>query len=299
MKLKTFFGPSIPAVMNQIRTELGEDVLIVSSHRLSDGSVKLITATETDFSPPPAQTHPTDLKNILKKHHLPDSIITLLLANTQTDHLESFLQSAFQFHPLGIQKTNRVYALIGPHGSGKTTAIIKLALQAKLNRLTPCILTTDVVKAGAREQLISFCKIAQIPFLPLTDLNTLNNTLETARQQYNFILMDTMGLSYLSETDLNFLKHLKKTARGVEFILTLPAGLDILESADMTAVFARIGANRLIATRLDASQYAGNLLYAAFQNNLPFAAFGNSPSLTDAFDTPTPRQLAALLGEHA
>lgn len=299
MKLKTFFGPNIPTVMDKIRTELGENVLIISSHRLPDGSVKLITAIETELDVPLIPHQNTDLKELLKRHHLPTDLIDRLLAQTNADTLESFLQSTFDFAPLSLQKTNRVYALIGPHGSGKTTALIKLALQAKLNHLSPCLLTTDVVKAGAREQLISFCKIAQIPFLPLNDLNTLNNTLETTRRHYNFILIDTMGISYLSETDLAFLKQLKKTAHGVEFLLTLPAGLDVMESADIATAFAQIGANRLIATRLDASQYAGNLLYAAFQNNLPFAAFGNSPSLTDAFDTPTPRQLAALLGEHA
>lgn len=58
-----------------------------------------------------------------------------------------------------------------------------------------------------------------------------------------------MGLSYLSETDLTFLKQLKKTAHGVEFLLTLPAGLDAVESADIAAAFAQVGANRLIGTK--------------------------------------------------
>lgn len=297
MKLKTFFGPNIPTVMDQIRTELGENVLILSSHRLTDGSVKVITAIDSaadETSPIPQNT---DLKNWLQKQHVPDDILDPLLAQNPADTLEDFLQSAFQFAPISVQQTNRIFALVGPHGSGKTTAVIKLALQAKINHLTPCILTTDVVKAGAREQVISFCKIAQIPFLPLTDLNALNETLNTARAQYSFIVMDTMGLSYLSETDLTFLKQLKKTAHGVEFLLTLPAGLDAVESADIAAAFAQVGANRLIGTKMDASRYHGNLLAAAFQNHLPFAALGQSAALTDAFDIPTPHRLAVLLGE--
>lgn len=298
MKLKTFFGPTIPSVMDQIRTELGENVLIISSHRLADGSVKLITAVESDNPEELLPPKNTDLKNVLKSHHVPNEILDPLLTQNPANTLESFLQSAFQFAPISIQQTNRIFALIGPHGSGKTTAVIKLALQAKINRLNPCILTTDVVKAGAREQVISFCKIAQIPFLPLTDLNTLNETLNTARTQYNFIVMDTMGLSYLSEQDLIFLKQLKKNVHGVEFLLTLPAGLDAIESSDIANAFSKIGANRLIGTKMDTSRYYGNLLYAAFQNHLPFAAFGQNASLTDAFKTPTPQGLAALLGEN-
>ena len=296
MKLKTFFGPNIPTVMDQIRTELGENVLILSSHRLTDGSVKVITAIDSaadETSPIPQNI---DLKNWLQKQHVPNDILDPLLAQNPADTLEDFLQSAFQFAPISVQQTNRIFALVGPHGSGKTTAVIKLALQAKINHLTPCILTTDVVKAGAREQVISFCKIAQIPFLQLTDLNALNETLNAARAQYNFIVMDTMGLSYLSETDLTFLKQLKKTAHGVEFLLTLPAGLDAVESADIAAAFAQVGANRLIGTKMDASRYHGNLLAAAFRNHLPFAAFGQSAALTDALDIPTPHRLPVLLG---
>ena len=137
MKLKTFFGPNIPTVMDKIRTELGENVLIISSHRLPDGSVKLITAIETELDVPLIPHQNTDLKELLKRHHLPTDLIDRLLAQTNADTLESFLQSTFDFAPLSLQKTNRIYALVGPHGSGKTTALIKLALQAKLNHLSP------------------------------------------------------------------------------------------------------------------------------------------------------------------
>lgn len=296
MKLKTFFGTNMPAVMDKIRTELGEDVLIISSQRLADGTLKIITAIETETTPQPHTPIPSDLKQILKKHHLPDSVIEHLLTDTHTSDLISFLQNTFQFQSITTNKqTARAYCLVGPHGSGKTTALIKLALSAKLSELNPCVLTTDVVKAGARDQLIAFCKIAQIPFVALNDLNTLNTTLEKIRQHHQFILMDTMGVSYRNAKELTFLKQLKKNAVGLEMLLTLPAGLDIYESADITSAFAQIGANRLIATKMDATRYFGNVLYAAFHSQLPFAAFGTNASVSEAFETPTPQKLAALL----
>ncbi len=297
MKLKTFFGTDMPALMDQIRAELGEQVLIVSTHRLPDGGLKIITATDTEIETPATPENDFSIDFLLQQH-VPTSIARQMSGRTNADTPPAFLADVFTFQPLtGTDKSTRAFCLTGPHGSGKTTAAIKLALNAKLAGLSPCLLTADVVKAGAREQMISFCKIADIPFIPVPQLTDLNHILTTARQTHSFIILDTMGVHYRSESDMRFLKQLKQTARGLEMLLTLPAGLDVTESVDIAASFCRLGADRLIATKLDASAYKGNLLCAAFLNQLPFAAFGTSADISEPFETPSAAKLATLLGE--
>ena len=59
-------------------------------------------------------------------------------------------------------------------------------------------------------------------------------------------------------------------------VAVLPAGGDALETADIAAAFASLGATRMIATRLDIARRYGGLLAAASQP-LAFAAAGVAP----------------------
>lgn len=78
-------------------------------------------------------------------------------------------------HILGDSNSNltfteppTVYMLVGLQGSGKTTTSGKLALWLRKNGRAPYLVSTDVYRPAAMDQLAVLAKQIQVPFYPST-----------------------------------------------------------------------------------------------------------------------------------
>lgn len=88
MKMKTYIAPTMSEAMDQLRHELGENAILVSTQRLGAGAGVRLTAAieeeEEDFGfeisdEPKQSAFHEKVRRILKSHNTPDTVIEKVL----------------------------------------------------------------------------------------------------------------------------------------------------------------------------------------------------------------------------
>ena len=78
-------------------------------------------------------------------------------------------------------------------------------------------------------------------------------------------------------------------------MLVLAAGGDALEAADIAREFSRIGATRLVVTRLDMTRRLGSILAAADAGKLSLSDVSINPDVAEGINPINPVSLARLI----
>ena len=146
---------------------------------------------------------------------------------------------------------NRIVALVGPPGSGKSASVAKLAAQFGVAARRPChILTVDNHRIAASEQLRSYAAILGVGFQDVGTTAALAQALEELHHK-DLILIDTPGLSRAEMDDAGELARFLSGHPAVDTHLVLPASMrsaDLQRTADQFEIF---GPRKLLFTRLD------------------------------------------------
>lgn len=160
----------------------------------------------------------------------------------------------------GVDGRPRVVALVGPTGMGKTTTLAKLAASAKLrDGRRVGLITIDQYRIGAVEQLRTYASILEIPLHAVSNDAEMKAALERL-SNCELVLIDTAGRSPNDEPRLADLQALLATASPHEVHLVLAS--THAESAALRAAgqFARLGADRIVFTKLDEAVGFGVML---------------------------------------
>ena len=174
MKLLTFKAANLRQAMSLVRRELGDEATIVSTQTNPvSGEARIVAARQQDTNDPrlgqvamaPEQRFDQVLETLLL-HGVPMNLADRLAQaaadmepRTPIASLAGALALDFSFSPIDVTEDNQRLMLVGPPGSGKTLALVKLAARALMARRSVQILTTDLKRAGAVEQLSAFAKI--------------------------------------------------------------------------------------------------------------------------------------------
>ena len=308
MRLKTFTGPSMGDVMNQLRKAFGEDAIIVSTEQGRNGAEVRITAaldTPEEVIPLPNILNlraPAALEDIigdaLESHGTPRATADRLLHSMAENGapcaaLSRALAATFGFDPIGEAAGPRPIALVGPPGAGKTVTIAKLAARAALADRPVKVITTDGFRAGGVDQLVAFTKLLEIPLHKALSRAELERRAkpDTAGE---LVLIDTAGINPFSPAEVRHLSELVSSV-DAEPILTMAAGGDSLDSMEIGEVFGAIGVSRLLVTRLDAARRLGAILAAADGGGLSFSNVSVSAHVARGFHVLKQAELARLL----
>lgn len=202
----------------------------------------------------------------------------------------------FSFQTPAELWTERPLMMVGPYGSGKTLALAKMTARAVLRGRKPVVITTDVVRAGAVEQLSAFTRIMDIDLLTADEPMALKELVDAVNQeqQGQQVLIDTAAVNPFDQEAVDLLAEMVAQVKA-EPLIVLAAGTDAVEAGTVATSLRTVGARHLIATRLDATARFGSLLAAADLGRLHFAYLGRSTSVTAGLQEAQPQLLAELL----
>jgi len=166
-----------------------------------------------------------------------------------------------------------VYALVGPTGVGKTTTLAKLAARCVMRggRDQVGMLTTDLFRIGAVEQLQIYGRLLGVPAYSVRDANELKQALGQLGDR-KFILIDTTGISQRHRNVALQAALLTSADRPVRLLLVLNAASQG-DTLDEVAHSYRNGAGDDVAgciiTKLDEATRIASSLDTAIRHRLP------------------------------
>jgi len=167
--------------------------------------------------------------------------------------------------PLFASRPPSVWMIVGLQGSGKTTTTGKLAKWLSQHGHRPLVVSTDVYRPAAREQLAQVAKAVGTALWPGagTDkpLEIVKGAIKEAKlSASDVILVDTAGRLHIDDELMNELGYLKKELQPSEilFIADSMIGQDAVRSAG--EFHKRLGLTGVILTKLDGDARGGAAL---------------------------------------
>jgi len=158
-----------------------------------------------------------------------------------------------------------VFLIVGLQGSGKTTTAGKLALWLSGRKRRPMLVSTDVYRPAAREQLAVIAKAIQLPCFAGQGLNAPIDLALAARKDaadrgHDVLIVDTAGRLHIDEEMMQEVSDLRTRLRPSEVLLVADAmvGQDAVRSAQ--EFHERLGTSGVILTKLDGDARGGAAL---------------------------------------
>lgn len=315
MRLKTYTAGSMNEAFALVKQELGSDAIIVSTEELEKGGVKLTAAMEEqDFSfdeenqiqPEPQRREFDDskIRESLKYHGVIKPVCEKILANIRQEYyasgiadskilLEKCFDNMFCYYKM-LDRSRPFKLFVGVTGSGKSTAIAKVATQAKFKKISCCIVSTDNVRAGANNQLKAFAEILETPFSFVEDSRKLYDTTAASAERYSLVLIDTPGVNPFEEKEIEQIRPLIGALKA-DVLMTMDAGRNAYDSIEIAEIFAKIGAKNILPTRMDLTRRIGGIISVAASTGMGMGAAGVSSSIVQGIAKIDSRSLARLL----
>ncbi|MFM9890549.1 MAG: hypothetical protein ACKVOE_07930 [Rickettsiales bacterium] len=220
----------------------------------------------------------------------PDSII-----NVAEAALAYLLGDVLKFNPIATagKFPAKALMLVGPHGAGKSSAIAKLATELTLHKQRITLISTDTEKMSGTDHLAKLAEILKCPFHIGENRAGVKALLAEPAAQ-GWVLIDSAGVNIYEFKELKSLGEIAGL-HGVEPILTMPAGLDAHEAAEMASVFSFLPIERMLITRTDAVRRLSGVFAALGASGYALANLSSSASPSDSCSAFSPACLARLM----
>ena len=190
-----------------------------------------------------------------------------------------------------------VLLMVGLQGSGKTTTAGKLALWLAGRRRRPMLVSTDVYRPAAREQLAIIAKAVQIPIFAGEGINSPIELATAARKDaadrgHDVLIVDTAGRLHIDQELMNEVSELRTRLRPSEVLLVADAmvGQDAVRSAQ--EFHERLGTSGVILTKLDGDARGGAALSIHYVTGQPIKFIGVGEKY-DALDVFYPERIVS------
>ncbi|MGD1070052.1 MAG: signal recognition particle protein [Bryobacteraceae bacterium] len=193
-----------------------------------------------------------------------------------------------------------VFLIVGLQGSGKTTSTGKLARWLTKNGHRPQVVSVDVYRPAARQQLAIIARDNKIPVYAGTPEETAPLDLarsarrEAANNGRDVLLVDTAGRLHIDDQLMDELHQLKTLLNPVEILFVADAmtGQDAVKSAD--EFHKRLGITGVILTKMDGDARGGAALSIRFVTGQPLKFVGLGEK-SDAFEPFHPDRAASRI----
>ena len=221
------------------------------------------------------------------------------LKDSPTKVLSSAFSKLYGFKDLEQEEPQKVIALVGPTGVGKTTTIAKIVSNLVLNsRKTVGVISLDTFRVGGAQRLESFLKVLEVPFRKADTKKAFETALEDFADK-EFLFIDIAGRSVYDELSwkeiFNILSDLPEEKLlpllTVSFNMHPDAVLEIYEHLKGYPL------KGLILTKADETSKRGAIFTAVEKMDLPLYYFTNGQKVPHNILLATPSNLAKLILE--
>jgi len=194
-----------------------------------------------------------------------------------------------------------IFMLVGLQGSGKTTTTGKLAKWARSRGKSPVLVSFDLKRAAAQDQLRMIADSLGFPFYAMTaeamarPEEALRDLLRFVRNRgYDVLLVDTAGRLHIDDELMEELRMVKTILDPIEVIYVGDAmtGQDAVKSAQAFA--ERIGVTSIVLTKLDGDARGGAALSIVAVTGKPIAFVGVGEKL-DKLEVFHPDRMASRI----
>lgn len=249
-----------------------------------------------------------ELKKILLRNDVYHKVAKEILAQIESeckknavgrDNFKSALESAlhsvfsgtygFTYAP----KPPTIVLMVGLQGSGKTTSSAKLANYLKLRGKKVLLVSCDLQRLAAVEQLRQLAKEIEVDFFngESSDFGDSSNAniLRIAQDSikygesklYDIVIIDTAGRLAIDKDLMGELQAIKSAIKAHEsfYVLDSLSGQDAVRSAD--TFNKEIGLSGVILSKFDSDTKGGIALSVAKQINVPIRFIGSGEKMAD------------------
>jgi signal recognition particle subunit SRP54 len=195
----------------------------------------------------------------------------------------------------------RVIMLLGLQGSGKTTTSAKLGRWLTKQGRHPLLVSTDVRRPAAIEQLSVVGKQAGVRvFEPAGEMDPVKRAAgaltEAKNSGFDIVIVDTAGRLHIDDELMEELKAIKTAVQPVDqlFVADAMTGQDAIKSA---GEFNRqIGVTGVVLTKMDGDARGGAALSVVSVVGVPIAFVGSGERLQDLEPFHADRVVSRVLG---
>ena len=189
----------------------------------------------------------------------------------------------------------RIIALVGPTGVGKTTTTAKLAAMYALNRGNKvALITMDIFRVGAVEQLKTYSRIMGIPLEVASTPKELEKAVEK-HSSCDLIFIDTAGRSHKDKEKLDEMKNFLEDKIPMEVYLCLSATTKDRELEEILKRFKIFQISKVVFTKIDECESFGNMVNLLMKDNLQIAYFTTGQRVPEDIEIATPAKLADMI----
>ncbi|MGZ3775014.1 MAG: flagellar biosynthesis protein FlhF [Pseudobdellovibrionaceae bacterium] len=192
--------------------------------------------------------------------------------------------------------TGKIHCFLGPAGSGKTSALIKMASQMVVREgKKVALFTTDTFKVGAADQMKIYAQILNVPFAVLRSQNDWTNLVRYLTN-VDCVLVDYTGLSLKSNDEIQMLKRLLPPASiNPNIHLVLSTNAKDSDATELGRRYSILGYRDVIFTSLDESTQHGTIYNFMKRFDIPLHSFGIGSRVPEDFEYATKERLLDLI----
>jgi flagellar biosynthesis protein FlhF len=229
------------------------------------------------------------LKSIPTKELEDFSYVKIFLARM----LMKILRTTGGIQPAADQQ--RVIALVGPTGVGKTTTVAKLASEQMLKQgRQVALITIDTFRIAAVEQLKVYAKILGLPVTVVQKKAELQQAI-ASHAQADVIFIDTGGRSQRDDLQMAEIYKLFGGEENIEILLALSATTKDGDLTEITRRFSEIPLAGMLFTKLDESTGFGSIFNHSIRFKLPIAYLTTGQKVPEDIEVATKERLVDLL----
>jgi flagellar biosynthesis protein FlhF len=193
------------------------------------------------------------------------------------------------------QGKQRVVALVGAAGVGKTTTLAKISVrEAFQNGKEIALITLNDHRIGATAQMEAYGNILRVPVAAVSNRKELKEILKRFRDK-DLILIDTPGISPKDIYGINELKMFLDSLDPLEIHLVAAAGTRAKDFESIISKFGMLSIECLLFTKIDETVEYGSMLNAVVHTRLPVSYFTNGQEVPENIEEGSTERLIDML----